>query len=435
MSNILLLNPPSKQKYLRDQYCTSIAKAEYYWHPIDLFIQSGILAQRHNIKVIDAGAENWGERKCTKCILSFNPDVIVFITGFLSKERDLQYLEQISQLIDCIIIASGGYLLYDYENIMKQNTFIDAVLLDYTSDILLYYLEGENKLYDICVRRDGEIVKYPRLKIKKTYYPTPLYDAFPIHRYRMPYFKNNRFASVTTSYGCPYKCSFCIARNIVYRIRDFESIKNELKLLKKMKIQDIFFRDFTFGVNREQTIKLCEYLKELDFRWFASSRVDILDEELLLIMKKSGCHTLNFGVETSYDKNLVEIEKNISIKQIEKTFSICKRIGIKTLAHYIIGLPQDSPKSILEMIKWAKKLDSDYVSFNIAIPLPYSAIEKNTESLMSDKELLKLRKRAYRAFYFNVRYICKTFRSINNFSDFYQIVKNFIVFIKYLLIL
>lgn len=431
MSNILLLNPPSKQKYLRDQYCTSIAKAEYYWHPIDLFIQSGILAQRHNIKVIDAVAENLKESKCTKYILSFNPDVIVFITGFLSKEKDLQYLEHISQLIDCKIIASGGYLLYDCENIMKQNAFIDATLLDYTSNILLYYLEGENKLYDICVRRDGEIIKYPRIKIKKMNYPPPLYDAFPIHRYRMPYFKHNRFASVSTSYGCPYKCNFCIARNIVYKFRDFESIKNELKLLKKMKIQDIFFRDFTFGVNREQTIRLCEYLKKLDFRWFASSRVDVLDEELLLIMKSSGCHTLNFGVETSYDKNLVEIEKNISIKQVEKTFSTCKKIGIKTLAHYIIGLPQDSHESILALIKWAKNLDSDYVSFNIAIPLPDSAIEKNAESSMSDKELKKLRKRAYWSFYFNLRYIRKTLRSINNLSDFYQIIKNFMMFIKH----
>lgn len=139
MSNILLLNPPSKKRYLRDQYCTSVAKSAYYWHPIDLLIQSGILAQKHNINVIDACVTNMTEKKCTRRILALNPDVIVFVTGFLSKEIDMRYLKKISELVDCRIISTGGYLLYDSINIMRQNSFIDAILLDYTSDTLLNY--------------------------------------------------------------------------------------------------------------------------------------------------------------------------------------------------------------------------------------------------------------------------------------------------------
>lgn len=431
MSNILLLNPPSKKIYIRDQYCTSIAKADYYWHPIDLLVQSGILSQRHNVKVIDAGVLNMNEKKCTKLIMSFNPDVIVFVTGFISKTIDMEYMKYISELIDCKIIATGGYLLYDCENIMKKFLFIDAILLDYTSNVLLFYLQGRKKLYDICVRKGKDIIIYPRLQENSFTYPPPLYNAFPIRRYKMPYLKHKGFASVATSYGCPYKCNFCIARNIFYKPRNFNNILKELEILKKLNIQEIFFRDFTFGVNREETIRLCQVLKIFNFRWTASSRVDILDDELLLIMKESGCHTLNFGVETPFDKNLAEIEKNISIEQVKEVFFTCKKIGIKTLAHYIIGLPQDNHESILKLIYWAKKLDSDFASFNIAIPLPDTEIEKKSNNCLNNKQLLKLRRQAYRSFYFNVQYIFKTLQSVDSISDFYQLIRNCIGLLKY----
>ena len=126
-----------------------------------------------------------------------------------------------------------------------------------------------------------------------------------------------------------------------------------------------------------------------------------------------------------------EIEKNISIEQVKEVFFTCKKIGIKTLAHYIIGLPQDNHESILKLIYWAKKLDSDFASFNIAIPLPDTEIEKKSNNCLNNKQLLKLRRQAYRSFYFNVQYIFKTLQSVDSISDFYQLIRNCIGLLKY----
>ena len=69
MLKVVLLNPPSSNKYLRDQYCTSLSKAEYYWHPIDLLIQSGILSREHDVNIIDAQVNSMLPSKCTELLM------------------------------------------------------------------------------------------------------------------------------------------------------------------------------------------------------------------------------------------------------------------------------------------------------------------------------------------------------------------------------
>lgn len=430
MLKVVLLNPPSSNKYLRDQYCTSLSKAEYYWHPIDLLIQSGILSREHDVNVIDAQVDSILPSECTELLLEIKPDIILFVTGFLSMKQDLDYIKQISRLIDSKFIATGGYLLYDCKKHLEENPFIDAILLDYTSDSLLEYLNGNNELYDICVKYGGQIIEYPRRKNDEISYPPPRYDLFALNTYKMPYSKKRLFASVATSYGCPYKCNFCIARKIPFKQRNLQNVFLELDVLNKLNIKELFFRDFTFGTNYEYTVKLCEYLKRNGFSWSASSRVDILDDNLLSIMKASGCHTLNFGVESPKDVQLRNIEKNIVVKDVIKTFSRCKKIGIKTLAHYIIGLPGDKLSDISNLIDFSVKLKSDYASYNIAIPLPGSGIENYRGSDLSYDELVRLKNKAYKSFYFNVNYIFRYIRNLTRPSDLTCAVKNCVAFLR-----
>lgn len=430
MLKIVLLNPPSLKKYLRDQYCTSLSKADYYWHPIDLIIQSGILSKEHDVKVIDAEVANMTPRKCTELLMEIKPDAILFLTGFLSMKLDLEYIEQISKLVDSKIISTGGYLLYDCKKYLEENEFIDAILLDYTSDSLLKYLDGNKELYDLCIKDGDRIIEYPRLEKNFISYPPPRYDLFPMSIYKTPYSKQKLFASVTTSYGCPYKCDFCIARKIPFKQRDLKNVFLELDMLKKMNVKELFFRDFTFGTNYEYTIKLCEYLKSYGFSWSASSRVDILDNKILDVMKSAGCHTLNFGVESPRNVQLKKIKKNTSVQETIRTFSYCRKIGIKTLAHYIIGLPGDQLNDIYNMIDFSVKLKSDYASYNIAIPLPGTGIENYKGEHLKQEELVKLKNKAYKSFYFNLRYICRYIKKSIRISVLGWAVKNCIMLLR-----
>lgn len=81
---ILLLNPPNKTMCLRDQYCCFTSKADYCWPPIDLLIQSGILNQEHEVKVIDAIVERITLDSCMRKILEYQPELVVSLTGISS---------------------------------------------------------------------------------------------------------------------------------------------------------------------------------------------------------------------------------------------------------------------------------------------------------------------------------------------------------------
>ena len=373
---------------------------------------------KHDVKVIDAIVLQMTEEECTQLILKIKLNYIIFVTGFLSKDEDFAYIRQIIQYLECTIIVTGEYLLYDAEKIMIQNRFIDAVLVNYTSKVILNYIDGDENLFDICVRKNEKIIMYPASDAKIVSYGPPIYSLFPVEKYKSPY-STQIYMSISTDIGCPYQCNFCIAREIPYKTRELENVKEELLAAQKYGITEFFFRDFTFGVDKDKTIKLCNILKKLNITWVVSSRADLLDDAMLRLMKEAGCHTLNVGVETASNSNLHKIKKYITIERINEVFNICNKLGIKTLAHYTIGLPGETKSDILNTIKFSRKLPSDFASYNIAIPLSGTDIEKNRyQDGLSQYELKRLCNKAYWDFYFNIPYIWRRIKQIRNWHIF-----------------
>lgn len=142
--NILLLNPPGDKIYLRDYYCSKISKADYILHPVDLYILSGILYQKHNLYVIDAIVERLSEDECFDRIMKLDLDAIVFLTGQVSYEKDFRFMERVKEAKkDIKIIGTGDIFMEEGEKRLEEYRFLDAILLDFTTDDILKYLDGE----------------------------------------------------------------------------------------------------------------------------------------------------------------------------------------------------------------------------------------------------------------------------------------------------
>ena len=160
LKKVLLLNPPGKELYLRDQHCGSISKSYYYWPPIDLLMMSGILFDAYELMVIDAIIEKSDEDETLKRIVLFNPDFILFITSFVSWTQDLDFMGKVKEATGAKIIASGGILRTNYESIMGRYKFLDAILFDFTSHYIKDYLERNfDDVHDMCYRVDENIIK------------------------------------------------------------------------------------------------------------------------------------------------------------------------------------------------------------------------------------------------------------------------------------
>ncbi|MCX7000999.1 MAG: hypothetical protein NT106_12015, partial [Candidatus Sumerlaeota bacterium] len=85
---ILLLNPPGKNIYLRDYYCSHASKAQYYWGPFDLICLSGILKQEFDLAALDAMQEGLSPDETLQRVMSIKPDILIFLTGAVSFVED-----------------------------------------------------------------------------------------------------------------------------------------------------------------------------------------------------------------------------------------------------------------------------------------------------------------------------------------------------------
>ena len=439
---VLLLNPPGTKIYIRDYYCSKVSKTNYIYEPPDLLILSGILSEKHRVAVIDAIAEKLSEEQCIARILQFRPDAIVFLSGAVSFQEDFPFMEKVKQLTNAKLIGSADIFMENGEKIIEKYRFIDAVLLDFTTPDILAYLEGKNA-QNIIYRAGSRIIKTKteRIKLANFTIPIPKHELFPLNKYRFP-FAYGKFATVLTDYGCPFRCRFCIMSNLGFKFRSVENVIAELKHIKSLGINEIYFDDQTFGVNRIRAKELCNAMlaNDLQMKWSCFSRVDLMDEEVLLEMKNAGCHTIMFGVESSNEEILRKYEKGFTIAQVEKTFALCRKLGIRTLATFMLGFPEESEESVINTIEFSKRLNPDYAAFNVPVPraatqlrkeevsaglipdvlLPLdqtgSFVEISTKQIPAER-LASLRKRAVKEFYLRPGYIAGRILSIRSFAE------------------
>ena len=371
-NKVLLLNPPGDKIYIRDYYCSKVSKANYIYEPPDLLYLTGMLSKKFEISVVDAIAQDLGPEETIKEIKKFGPDYIIFITGSVSYTSDYGFFTKLKEKIDCKLIGSGDIFMKDYEKRLGDTPFLDAIMLDFMDESIIDYLEGNIPPTNIIYKSSsGEIQgEVSRVRHVEINLPPPDHSLFPLEKYRYPFVKSNKFATVLTDYGCPFRCRFCIMSQIGYKTRSISSVVEELIQIKKLGISEVYFDDQTFGAMKERTMHLLDEMIErnLNIGWCCFSRVDVVDNELLEKMKKAGCHTIMFGVESGSQKLLDIYQKGITKEKVKATISNCKSHGIETVATFIIGLPEETLESANETIKFSLECGCDYASFNIAVP-------------------------------------------------------------------
>lgn len=443
--NILLLNPPGEKLYIRDYYCSKVSKAGYIYEPIDLLILSGILSTKHKVYVLDAIAHNYSPSKCLQKIDSINPDVIISLTGAVSFDEDVEFWKSIkASHEEVLIFASGDILMEDTDLLISKLACLDGVILDFTdSDILDLFEDMERPYNTIVHKHKGELFKGIGEGKRGVFdIPIPRHEIFPLKKYIYPFIAGSPFATVLTDYGCPYRCSFCIMGTLPYKWRSVENVMEELRYVKTLGVRDIYFDDQTFGVIKNRGFELCRRMidEKLGLKWCCFFRVDMAEEETLLLMKKAGCHTVIFGVESGSNDILKIYSKDTTLDQIRKAFDLCRTIGLKTVATFVLGLPDDNEASIMETIRFAKEIEPDYASFNVYVPrmhtqLRKEVLEKGLVSpdvqvmdqtgtfgiigtyCLSSEEVLALKDKAVKEFYLRPSYILKRIGQIKSYLD------------------
>lgn len=453
---ILLLNPPADDRIIRDYYCSKISKGYYYPPPIDLLIQSGMLASEFDLVVIDAIIENIPAAECQEKIVQADVDGVVSLVGAATFDRDMRFLAEMYSRYEKAgkflpILVSGENFLEKPGSYLERFQFISGIVLDFTTDSTRSFFNNDfENITDLAFKKDfgkdsgrpAEIITNKSPKTSDLKIPLPRHDLFIQKNYRYPYMTASPLATVLTEYGCPYRCSFCIMQTLGVKYRPVEDVIREFSLLKRYNARYIYFSDQTFGSKPERNRQLLRDMISHDFafRWCCFSRVDVMTPSVLELMKKAGCETIMFGVETASERLLAEYNKDIDLDQVKETFAVAKKLGLRRMGTFIIGFPEEDEQSIAATIKLIRDLDCDYISLNIAVPrsntafrekaIDYNLIDGQTEIMdqsgqtiamptrtVSRKRIMEYKNMALKTFYLDPGYLAKRLLAIRTFTE------------------
>jgi anaerobic magnesium-protoporphyrin IX monomethyl ester cyclase len=191
-------------------------------------------------------------------------------------------------------------------------------------------------------------------------------------------YEQNRVATVVTSRGCPFFCTFCASHTVhgrKMRYRSSENIIEELDILnEKYQTTTIVPEDDLFAVNKPRFLKLADAIEKrnYDFEWQFSNglSVAVLDDEVIDAMMRLGMYVANIAIESGSEyvqKHI--IRKNCNLKRAVKVVEYCRRKEIYTRTLFILGFPGETLEQMHETIEYASNLKADWTVISIAAPL------------------------------------------------------------------
>lgn len=320
--------------------------------------------------------------KNTKIILDFKPDIIGFSTTTSSFMDAYQMTLIIKENNPNIKIIFGGvHVSAIGEELLKEFPYIDYLGMGEGEETLLELMEGVslNQITGLIYKDGDKIIKNPiRTPIANLDdLPFPAYEkllGFP-KKYNLPLFNYVLFpgATMITSRGCPYQCSFCDRSvfNRGFRYNSAQYIYEHMKYLKKyFGVRHINIYDDLFTANRKRIADLCKLLidKPLGIQFNCAVRVGHTDDELLKMLKQAGLLMVSLGIESGDPKMLERHKAGVTLKQVRDTVELVQKHNIRVKGLFMMGLPGETEESVIKTSDFILSLGLDEMNLSKFTP-------------------------------------------------------------------
>ena len=178
-----------------------------------------------------------------------------------------------------------------------------------------------------------------------------------------------------TSRGCAEDCTFCASKITFSRKLRFRSAEHVLAEVKECKERHGFdhftIDDDTFTLNKKRLYEILDGFSSLGVSWDCDTRVNAVDEKMLVRMKAAGCKKVAFGVESGSERVRRLIKKRTTQEEIVTAFDAAKRVGLVTQAFFIIGShPTETLEEVKMTLKLARRIAPDFIVVNVVTPFP-----------------------------------------------------------------
>jgi radical SAM superfamily enzyme YgiQ (UPF0313 family) len=217
------------------------------------------------------------------------------------------------------------------------------------------------------------------------------WDLLPMNRYRAHnwhafdwIYDRQPYASIHTTLGCPYKCSFCCINapfgGSSYRRWSPPIVGEELQILTdEYNVRNVKFVDEMFVLNKAHVLGVCDEIDRLGLGdWlniWAYARVDTVKDEYLERMRRAGFRWLALGIESASKHVRDGVEKGrFGNEEILKVVRKVQAAGIHVIGNYIFGLPDDTEESMRETLALAVEANCEFANFYCAMAYPGSKL-------------------------------------------------------------
>ncbi|MFC1510389.1 B12-binding domain-containing radical SAM protein [Candidatus Omnitrophota bacterium] len=467
--NILLLNPGSPGIMMRGLIRERPTQFGFCWPSVDLILISGVLNEKgYHLSYTDASVDGMSSEQVLKQIKNENIDVVVSLFSRLSQENDIVFLKELKKgkpSLVMVILPMINHVLNPEKAVDFLNThdWLDATVLSVINNDLDQYLKGEYRegLVGICYKDNGQV----HLGVKKdiecndAVLPIPRHDLFKNKKYFLPQSRKLYATTTMMQFGCSFKCDFCLDRKAYPKVwcRSPENMLEEFEAIASYGFNEVYIRDLTFGINRSRVERFCELLieKKVPLSWVCTTRIDLVDFEFLSLMKKAGCHCIEFGIESGIDATKELHQKGIKNAQIKQVFDDCRRLGIETTMFVMIGFPEESMEDMKKSLQFCFDLKGDFLALNIANVLPGTELERilidkekqtkgNADGLkklsydkqnlshptISDEEMNELYRKTIIRFYFRLSFILNRFLKLRSLGAVLKVLSIGVFVIK-----
>lgn len=401
--DLLLINPGGRDKIYQDLGADLTAVEPPLWCRL---IAGYVRDRGFSVAIIDSEAEGWGPETVARKVADMRPRLVGMVVFGHQPSASTQQMAGARPACEAIkaidpdrnIIIVGGHV-----SALPQRT-LEEEAVDFacnsegpvTIHALLEALQADaphdfSKVPGLVYRSDGGIQSIPSpeliRELDKDLHGN-VWDLLPMQKYRAHNWQcfgdlasRKPYASIYTSLGCPYKCTFCCINAPFgtnrYRMRKPAAVAAEIDLLHNTYgVKTYKIIDEMFVLNERHVLGLCDLLiqRNYDLNIWAYARVDTVKPHMLERLRKAGFRWLALGIESGSEHVRDGAEKSFNQQEIIDIVRQIQNAGISVIGNFIFGLPDDNMRTMQETLDLALELNCEFGNFYSAMAYPGSPL-------------------------------------------------------------
>lgn len=299
-------------------------------------------------------------------LIEFHHISVLGLSTVISNYRFLdQFTRYIKNRFPGLLVVAGGPLATTLPEVVSNDFSVDVVVKGAGELVFLQLINERHNYLGQAAVVSGDLPKNIDV------IPTPNWNRLKADSYN--YLPPWSDFPILSSRGCPYACNYCtkISGQIYYK-RSIDLIVDEIALaVEQFKLESFMIQDELLFASIKRVKTFCTALidRQLGASWSAASRIDILDEESIVLLKQAGCRAIGVGIESGSQVMLGLMNKNLSLEKSRENLALLNRYGIKVMPYVIVGYPGETAETLKETEDFLIE-NRIYSAMTYAFPFP-----------------------------------------------------------------